>query len=191
MKRREFFERAGLGSAALVALPGVAVASRPVVPAARRESAHQHEPISGPLASATVSFGQWSAGLVPALDRFPDLGAPGKPNGHQLIPHEVTVRAGGTINFIIAGFHHVLVYGDGVQPGDIDVNNTIPPTGQPAPPLINDPLNRVYRGLDPSRFPQDRVEVVQFPNPGTYLVICGVRPHFVNDGMYGFVKVNP
>jgi hypothetical protein len=32
---------------------------------------------------------------------------------------------------------------------------------------------------------------MQFPNPGTFLVICGVRPHFVIDGMYGFVKVNP
>jgi hypothetical protein len=32
--------------------------------------------------------------------------------------------------------------------------------------------------------------VVRFPNPGSFLVICGVRPHFVNDKMYGFVKVN-
>jgi hypothetical protein len=38
---------------------------------------------------------------------------------------------------------------------------------------------------------QDRVEVVHFPDPGTFLVICGVLPHFVTDQMYGFVKVNP
>jgi plastocyanin len=138
-----------------------------------------------------VSFGQWSAGLEPALDRFPNLGAPAKPNGHQLIPHEVTIRAGGTVNFIIAGFHLVLVYADGKQPGEIDANNTISPTAQPGPPLINDPANRVYRGQDPSLLPQDRVEVVQFPHPGTYLVLCGVRPHFVIDRMYGFVKVTP
>jgi hypothetical protein len=31
--------------------------------------------------------------------------------------------------------------------------------------------------------------VVQFPNRGTYLVICGVLPHFAVDGMYGFVRV--
>ena len=36
----------------------------------------------------------------------------------------------------------------------------------------------------------DRVEVVHFPDPGRYLVICGVLPHF-NDGMYGYVEVIP
>jgi hypothetical protein len=38
--------------------------------------------------------------------------------------------------------------------------------------------------------PQDRIESVNFPNPGTYLVICAVRGHF-NDGMFGFVRVLP
>jgi plastocyanin len=190
MKRREFITRAGVGSVALVSLP-LASGLGDATPAGIPHSAHQHEPVTGPLANATVSFGQWSAALQPPLDRFPNLGAPAKPNGHQLIPHETTIKAGGTVNFIIAGFHQVLVYGDGTQPGDIDVTDTIPPTGQPAPPLINDPTNRVYRGLDPSLFPQDRIEVVQFPQQGNYLVICGVLPHFAVDGMYGFVKVNP
>lgn len=188
MKRREFFERAGLGSAALISLSGVA---NTVGASAKTDGqeAHAHQPISGPLAAATVSFGQWSAA---PLDRFPNLGAPGVPNGHQLIPNEVTIKAGGTVNFIIAGFHHVLVYGDGTQPGDIDVTTTIPVTVPPGPPLIADPRNRLYRGLDPSvlRPVQDRVEVVQFPNPGTYLVMCGVLPHFAVDKMFGFVKVN-
>jgi plastocyanin len=31
--------------------------------------------------------------------------------------------------------------------------------------------------------------VVHFSKPGTYLVICAIRSHFVNDGMYGFVVV--
>lgn len=45
-------------------------------------------------------------------------------------------------------------------------------------PIINDPNRRIYRGLDPSLQALDRVEVVQFPKPGTYLVICGVLPHY-------------
>jgi len=184
IKRREFFEKAGLGSAALVTLPALASAAETVAPAAK--GAHQHEPVTGPLASATVSFGHWLT--APPLDRFPNL-SPRTANGHQLIPHEVTVKAGGTVNFVIAGFHHVLVYDDGKQPGQINANLTVPVTAPPGPPLINDPAGRLYRGLDPSLFPQDRVEVVQFPSPGTFLVICGVRPHFVDDGMYGFVKV--
>ncbi|HEX4946342.1 MAG TPA: twin-arginine translocation signal domain-containing protein [Blastocatellia bacterium] len=148
---------------------------------------HQHTPVNGPMANATVSFGQWSTD--PPLDRFPNLGAPAKPNGHQLIPHEVTIKAGGTVNFIIAGFHHILVYDDGTQPTDINADLLVP--GSTPPGLIDDPNNRIYRGLDPRAFPQDRVEVVQFPKRGRYLVICGVRPHFVNDEMYGWVRVLP
>lgn len=189
MKRREFIARAGVGSVALASLP-VAGGGGSTKPAGMPQGAHQHEPVTGPLANATVSFGSWSAGLEPPLDRFPNLGAPGKPNVHQLIPFETTIKAGGTVNFVVAGFHHILVYGDGTQLEDIDATNTIPVTAPPGPPLVNDPTNRVYRGLDPSLFPQDRSEVVQFPQPGTYLVVCGVLPHF-NDRMHGFVKVNP
>ena len=148
---------------------------------------HHHQPISGPLANATVSFGQWPTD--PPLDRFPNLGAPGLPNAHQLIPNEVKIKAGGGVNFIIGGFHHVLVYDDGTQPGDINANLLVP--GSVPPGLIDDPNHRIYRGMDPRLFPQDRVEVVHFSNPGTYLVICGVRPHFVNDKMFGFVTVLP
>ena len=87
----------------------------------------------------------------------------------------------------------------------IGVNTTMTtgPTPSPAVVLIDDPDHRIYRGQDPSlqplerasslkptpEFLQDRVEVVWFPKPGTYLVICGVHGHFVNDDMFGFVKV--
>jgi hypothetical protein len=156
--------------------------------------------IDGPLASATVSFGLWRTD--PPLDRFPNLSDRLR-NEHQLIPSEVKIKAGGAVNFLVGGFHQPIVYGDGTLPADIDTNiaNTTPSTGIPANvPLINDPVSRIYRGQDPSRQPmlfpsgpvsQDRVEVVHFPKPGTYLVICGVRAHFVDDGMFGFVKVLP
>ena len=41
---------------------------------------------------------------------------------------------------------------------------------------------------------QDRVETVRFPNPGRFLVICGVLPHFFDAAtqrfiMFGYVKV--
>src|SRR5829696_7216596 len=142
---------------------------------------------SSPMSNATVSFGGWMTS--PPLDRFPNLN-PILANHHRLTPEIAKIKAGGTVNFIIGGFHHVLVYDDGTRPENINPNLTIPPTNQPGPPLINDPNRRVYRGLDPSLFPQDRVEVVHFEEPGTYLVICGVRPHFI-EGMYGYVKVLP
>src|SRR5215218_3154783 len=142
----------------------------------------------GSPTTATVSFGAWHT--EPPLDRFPNS-SPADRNEHHLIPHTVTIAAGGTVNFIISGLHQVIVYDDGTQPEDINVEETTPSTGVPAGVLlIDDPTNRLYRGPDPSLpnlQPRDRVEVVYFPTPGTYLVICGVRDHFVNDGMFGFV----
>jgi|SRR5687767_5983516 len=138
-----------------------------------------------PLANATVSFGAW---MTP-VDRFPNL-SPRSANHHALMPNEVTIHCGGAVNFIVAGFHLVLVYDDGTQPGDINKSLLISPTNQAVPPLIADPNRRIYRGLDPSTVPQDRVEVVTFEHPGTYLVACGVLPHF-NEGMYGYVRVVP
>ncbi len=141
--------------------------------------------LDGPLSNATVSFGEW---MTP-VDRFPNV-SPIAANHHELIPQVATIKAGGTVNFIIAGFHQVIVYDNGTQPGAINTALTVPPTAG-GPPLINDPTNRIYRGLDPSLQSRDRVEVVHFANPGTYLVICGVFPHFVNDRMFGFVRVLP
>ena len=65
----------------------------------------------------------------------------------------------------------------------------VPPGAPPTFLLIADPHSRVYHGLDPTLQPQDRAEVVSFPQPGTYLVICGFYPHFANDNMHGFVRV--
>jgi hypothetical protein len=168
-------------------------------------------------ANASVSFGAWQTGPasgpppVDELDRFPpSLSNDRLRNEHQLIPNRVKIKAGGAVNFIIGGFHQPIVYDDGTQPEDIDVDQTPPttttgPTPSPAVVLIDDPINRIYRGQDPSlqplerasslkptpEFLQDRVEAVFFPKPGKYLVICGIRGHFVNDGMFGFVNVLP
>jgi hypothetical protein len=155
-------------------------------------------------ANATVSFGVWQT--EPPFDRFP----PNNPtdrnrNDHRLLPNEAILQAGGAVNFVISGFHQPIVYDVGIQPEDIDVNNTTTTTGPtpvPAVDLINDPTNRLYRGQDPSLQPldrsgtaflQDRVEVVRFLHPGTYLVICGIKSHFLGSDtqppMYGFVTV--
>jgi len=59
------------------------------------------------------------------------------------------------------------------------------------PGFINDPNNRLYRGLDPrAPAPLDRVEVVTFANPGLYLVVCGILGHF-QANMSGYVNVIP
>ena len=142
-------------------LAGLAVALSGSTPARAAEG-------SGPHSSATVSFGSWMT--TPSLDRFPNL-SPRPANHHHFCPDEVTIKSGGCVNFVISGFHLVLVYDDGTQPSDVNTSLVVPPTAQPVPPLIADPNGRVYRGLDPSLFPQDRVEVVHFDRPGTILMM--------------------
>ncbi len=122
------------------------------------------------------------------LDRYPNL-SPGNRNSHQLIPFLATIVAGGSVNFIIAGLHQVIVYAPGKTPESVDTTLVRPTTGTPAGvALINDPTDRVFAGLDPSTQARDRVEVVQFPTPGLHLVICGVLGHF-EEGMIGYVRV--
>jgi hypothetical protein len=178
------FKRRDLLSSMILA--GVAA---PVVAQDEHDS-HEHRAPTGPLASATVSFGAWPSGQTPPLDRFATPDAPVAPNVHQLLPNIVTVRKGGTVNFVVAGFHVVTVYGPGTRPEDINSGDLAPLPGAPPnfPPVINDANNRVYRGVNPLTAPQDRVEVVQFSRRGSHLVICSFLPHF-EDRMWGFVRV--
>ncbi len=150
---------------------------------------------------ATVSFGYFPADST--VDRMQVVN-PGNRNGHQMIPNQVTIRAGGMVNFIIAGNHQVVVYDDGIQPRDINADLVLSP---PLNALIDDPNGRIYRGMSPAAVPanffgpgvpaaaipaapQDRIEAVSFPRVGVYLVICAVRSHFLG-GMYGYVIVVP
>ena len=191
MKRREFVNQLGIGSA-LAAAAGVAVAAQD----------HEHPPVSGPLANATVSFGAWPVGTVDApMDRTtgPAL-APFAANHHALVPFDVTIKEGGSVNFVLAGFHQVVVYAPGKKPEDVDTGTLLPIPG--APPfigLIDDSQQRIYRGVDPrllspappaapNLLSQDRVEALTFATRGTYLVICSVNVHFA-EGMFGWVKV--
>jgi plastocyanin len=183
MKRRQFVEQLGIGSAVLAA---ASVAN------AAAQGEHEHKALTGPLANATVGFGAWPVGTpeVPR-DRFALPNAPQGPNVHALLPNDVTIKEGGSVSFIVAGFHHIVVYAPGKDPDEVNQSVLLPiPNAPPRVGLIDDPAQRIYRGLDPrlATTPQDRVEVVGFSKRGTYLVICAVNVHF-NDGMFGWVKV--
>jgi plastocyanin len=132
---------------------------------------------------ATVSFG---IGLnTPATS----------PLNHHVLPLTVRIKQGGVVNFNVAGFHQIYVYDPGVRKEDIIV-----PGGTTPPLFINDNRDLYYQGLNPAGGPlgtpvttnpsnaSNRIESVAFFEPGTYLVICNVRPHFIN-GMYAYVVV--
>ena len=154
---------------------------------------HDHDDLSGPQASETVAFGSWKTD--PPLNRFNAV-TPNSANKHTQLPFEAQIKAGGAVNFVISGFHILGIYGPGTAFDDVSGAVTIPiPFAPPGfPQVVNDPLNRVYWGVNPwSLAPPpvlDRVEAVTFSAPGTYLVICTFVPHF-NDKMHGFVKVLP
>jgi hypothetical protein len=174
MKRRQFVTSVLAGGLAVPALA---------------QQDHDHgEQVDGPLANVNVSFGQWKT--TPALDRL--VSTPNSANLHKLIPFEATVKAGGTVNFIISGFHLIGVYGPNTDFEDINGSLTAPLPGAPmaVPPAVNDPVNRIYRGLNPFPLPQDRVEAVNFAVPGRYVAVCLFLPHF-NDRMFGYIRVLP
>jgi len=164
--------------------------------------------------NATVSVGLWNPNdpnLLPAekpLDRL--VADPGMGRGVNdiLVPQKVTIKEGDTVNFIIGGGHVLTIYDDGTKPKDIDTSITEPAERCPttAGGVINDPMNRIYRGpcfstnfgTTPSTTitRRDGVEVVQFTKPGTFLVICSRKNHFIDQDtqqfkMFGFVKVLP
>jgi plastocyanin len=152
-------------------------------------------------ATVTVAFG---AGMNTAVGM--------NSMNHHVIPRTVEVKAGGVVNFVVAGFHQIFVYVPGVTPDEVLAN--APAFGPPAIPVTPDnlfidygipvdPSHPIlfYVGLNPGNanpstpplpmgFSNDgnRVEPVWFPEPGRYLVICNVNPHF-RDGMWAWVKV--
>ena len=191
MKRREFVEKVSLGSA--VVLTGGALGKSDTTAKKAPTQDHQHEPVQGDKALAVVAFGQW----IP-FDRINNPPGPGTPpnppggptdrtkNHHVLTPFEVTIKPGGAVSFIISGFHNPVIYAPGTELGDI--NSSLILAGSTPPGLIDDPTNRVFRGVDPRTVGQDRIENVTLTEPGRYLVICAVLPHF-NDKMHGFINV--
>jgi hypothetical protein len=171
--------------------------------------------------NVTVSFGLWKANEPPPpqgvgpLDRLLADPPVGGGVNDALVPQKVTIKEGDAVNFIIGGGHVLTIYDDGTKPkdisGDIEPNCAVPlPTSgitTPCSPLNNagmpqaggilsDANGRIYRGpflnVNPAR--RDGVEVVQFTKPGTYLVICARKFHFIDQDtqkfqMFGFVKV--
>jgi hypothetical protein len=174
---------------------------------------HNHQPDVRPLsgkhhAQATVAFGQWDANPENPFDRQP-VNNDRFRNIHKLLPFEVDIHQGGAVSFIISGLHQIMIYEDGTSYESLfaawdQAGRPLLPAAPPFPPLIDFATGRVYRGLDPRVLnylrpnpapdppslvsTQDRVESVNFPAPGRYLVVCGVMGHFL-EAMHGYVTV--
>jgi hypothetical protein len=127
-----------------------------------------------------------------AFGRGLNTAQPGNAVNHVILPDIIKVKQGGVVHFLVAGFHQPIVY----NPGKDQVDVVVPAAGT----FINDANNRFYLGINPVGGPlgtaptfnpsnaPNRVESVSFAEPGTYLLICNVRGHFL-DGMVAVVKV--
>lgn len=156
----------------------LAAASSALVPVIgwAADDGHVHDEGNDARLAVTVSFG---VGLNTAQ--------PGNAANHHVLPKLIKVRRGGVVNFMVAGFHQVMVYNPGVTAANI----LVPATGL----FINDTTNLYYQGIAPLGPPPagvsnatNRVESVSFADAGDYLVICNVRPHFL-DGMHAIIRV--
>lgn len=144
----------------------------------------------GPPASATVRFGN------------PDVGSPfPPPDPHDesfhsidnVIPSATVISAGGTVNFEMAAFHQAVVYAPGTTPSDIDpsdTNDLTDPGGAVIIPnfLIDFADDAAFVANSPFGFAPQSWSMT-FDEPGRYLVICAVVPHFVEANMWAWIIV--
>jgi plastocyanin len=189
---RERFVPVLSSSALLLAIASVAL------PVAADEQGEDHK-----RSQATASFGR---GLNTAQ--------PGNSVNHAVLPQEIKIKAGGVVDFAVAGFHDIIVFkpgvtldqliqaGGGQYPLSPPVFVFPPNPATPLPAAISFLAESIYyRGINPAGGPlatpvaenpsngSNRTEPVAFLERGVYLVICNVRPHLL-DGMFAYVKVD-
>ena len=145
--------------------------------------------------TATMEFGEVTH----------DVGSPFNPPenvGHdhsdhakdKVRPREVVISVGGTVTFEIGVFHQVTIYEAGMKFSDVEVEGTENLT---APGFIPNFLVVAPDGVIASN---DNLATTLFPfstewtsppftEPGRYLVLCRVAPHFFGAQMYGYVTV--
>lgn len=122
-------------------------------------------------------------------DYFPPGSHDGSFHAQDAIrPRSTVIVPGTTVDFVIAAGHDLSIYEPGITPENIDAS-LLEPAGVPFdfPPLINDPNGRLAR-VAPN-FGPPLVWSYTFDEPGLYLVLCDVLPHFVEARMYAWIRV--
>jgi plastocyanin len=140
---------------------------------------------SGTMAATLDSAATMQFGLV-------DVGGPKNPphpsihSNDTIVPGTVVIDAGGSVDFKAVAAHQVAVYKEGLGPADVNTTTNLVanPCGAPPPSIGPDPTTQLayFTGCG------TRTHTQTFDEPGEYLVICSVLPHF-QIKMYGWVRV--
>jgi plastocyanin len=129
--------------------------------------------LAAPPSSATVAFGSPDHG---SGCNFPCVDDASFHSVDQVVPGAVAISAGGTVTFDVEGFHQVAIYAAGTTVKDVEPDPL-------AFPFVNDPDGRIFLGgptADAS---------FTFAEPGKYLVICNIAPHFEEAQMWAWIQV--
>jgi hypothetical protein len=149
--------------------------------------------MAGPDGSATVQFGNTDVGSPGPVGPGITLHDASANAQFNLVPRTVVVAAGGTVAFTVgvAGAtgnnvvpHQVAVCRLGTTLDDVvdadlttvPINDSDCPVVGPSPPSPSATVQKTFTGTG-------------FNEPGRYLVICNLRPHFQEFDMYGWVNV--
>ena len=143
--------------------------------------------MAGPDSSASVQFGDPGVGSPGPVGPGIELHDASANAQFNLVPRTAVVGAGGVVTFTVgvAGStgnnivpHQVAVCGLGIGLDDVvDADLTTVPINDPDCPPAAAP------STSGAQVP------VTFSQPGRYLVICNLRPHFTEFKMYGWVNV--
>jgi plastocyanin len=145
--------------------------------------------MAGPDNTASVQFGNPTVGSPGPVGPGIELHDASANAQFNLVPGTVAVAAGGTVAFTVgvAGAtgsnivpHWVSVCRPGTTPDDV-VDSNLATIG------IDDSDCTAVGG--PVSSGSGQTVSVPFSEPGRYLVICNLRPHFTEFNMYGWVNV--
>ena len=169
---------------------------------------------TGPMVTAKAK-GKVSASITVAFGTGNNNQQAGNTPNHHILPQEFKVRltsarkldgalvpVPATVNFTVSGFHWIWVYKDGVSLEEVAARVPLAGTFVDYEAVVNGVSNVLAKGIFPGTPPngfkdgapfplssaQNRTDTIAFSTPGTYLIMCNVRGHFV-DGMYAWVRV--
>ena len=149
--------------------------------------------IATPPEDAHVHFGDENAGSPFGPEHDQSFHAVDK-----MVPRTVVISQGGSVTFSITPPHQIAIYEPGTTPKDINLHpDFLDDLAVPFLPfnipdiLINYPEGRVALSPAPSFIGHTEWTTPDgtFNEPGRYLVICTILPHFAAADMYGWVIV--